>query len=198
MRSSSLTTAAAPGSSRSFSTTKASSSAGSTQPRSSPASIRVRALSVSSSSVSWLWVTSESMSFRFFERYPRPSLRAAGYRPSNARRRKRIPRRVLLADYGRFRRAYVVKEALLLLRAFLHRPARPAVGQQLGGALRRDALDRIARPERRVRLAIGHVGAEPALLEDDRLAADRIVAELLQRGCRFPAAALARLGELEE
>src|SRR3954451_14199686 len=136
------------------------------------------------------------MSFRFFERYPRPSLRAAGYRPSNARRRKRIPRSP--SDYGRFPLADVVKEALLLLRAFLHRPARPAVGQQLGGALGRDALDRIAGPERGVRLPVGHVGAEPALLEDDRLAADGIVPELLEGRRRFAAAALARLGELEE
>ena len=42
------------GSPRSFSTANASSSAGSIQPRSSPASKRVRALSVSSSSFSWL------------------------------------------------------------------------------------------------------------------------------------------------
>ncbi len=74
---------------------------------------------------------------------------------------------------------------------------RAPLGQQLDGALRGDVLDRVALAQRRVGLAVGHVRPEPALLEHDRLAAGRVVAELAQRrGGRagLPAAGLG-LGE---
>ena len=61
------------------------------------------------------------------------------------------------------------------------------------GALERDLHGVFAARDRRVRLAVGDVRAEPAVLELDRLAADRIRLELLQRAARAARAVL-RLG----
>src|SRR3954452_2701622 len=198
MRSSSRTTSVTLPSSRSFSTANASSSAGSTQPRSSPASISVRALSVSSSSVSWLWVKSESMSFRFCERHLRPACLRARVPPLRTRDDARPfhPGSLIMDGLASqmLNRGVPTWLRLLAARAFLHRAARPAGGEQLGGPLRRDRLHRAPGPQAGVRLPVRDVGPEPAFLEDDRLAADRVVAELLERGRGCAAAALARLG----
>ena len=71
------------------------------------------------------------------------------------------------------------------------------VGEQLDGALEVDLLDGLAARDGRVRLAVGDVRAEPAVLDLDRLAADRVVVELLERAGRAARAVL-RLGvELE-
>ena len=86
----------------------------------------------------------------------------------------------------------------LPLRALLRRPAIPALLDQGVGALGGDGVHGVPGPEGGVRLAVGHVGAEAAVLEDDRLAADGVVAELLERRGGRPAAALAGLGELRE
>src|SRR4051812_35584817 len=90
-----------------------------------------------------------------------------------------------------------VARPLFLLRALLRRVVAPNL-QQFVRALRRDALDGIARAQAGVRLAVGDVRAEPALLEDDRLPADRVVPELLQRRRGGPPAPLLRLGQLGE
>ena len=54
-------------------------------------------------------------------------------------------------------------------------------GQQLDRPLRGDRLGRVALAQRRVGLAVGDVGAEPAVPEHDRLAGSGVVAELAQR-----------------
>ena len=46
-----------------------------------------------------------------------------------------------------------------------------------------------------VRLAVGHIGAEPALADGDLALGDRIVAELLEQGGGGPASPLLGLGE---
>ena len=141
------------------------------------------------------------MSFRFCDRSCKPSRArvppfrthaAAGGFPSDGE-----------TDYGRFRVGNVVRTVAGLLRALLgcpfalrrRAPVAPVL-EQLGRPLRADRLDRVGRPQAGIRLAVGHVRAEPALLEDDRLPADRVVAELLQRRRGRSAAALFRLGEL--
>src|SRR4029078_1653087 len=71
------------------------------------------------------------------------------------------------------------------LRALLRGAAFPALLDQGVGALGGDRVHRVPRPEGRVRLGVRHVGAEAAVLEHDRLAADRVVAQLAERrsGC---------------
>ena len=73
---------------------------------------------------------------------------------------------------------------------------RAPLGEELDRALERERLDVVAAPQARVRLAVGDVRAEAAVLDDDRLAADGVRAELAQRR-RAPAAAapLLRLRE---
>src|SRR5687767_11366392 len=68
------------------------------------------------------------------------------------------------------------------------RPLRTPLRQQLDGTLGRERLHVVAAPEARVRLAVGDVGPEAALLEHDRLAGGWIRAELLQRRLRRGAA----------
>src|SRR3546814_20446294 len=69
--------------------------------------------------------------------------------------------------------------------------------QQLGGALDRDVLDRVALAQRRVGLAVGDVGPEAAVLHDDGLLGHRVVPQLLERrsGCCLAAPELLGLGE---
>src|ERR1700710_2108578 len=87
--------------------------------------------------------------------------------------------------------------ACALLYRLLRRTGLPAGLDQLLGALGRDRFDRVAGAQAGVRLAVRDVGAEAAFLEDDRLAADRIVAQLLERRLGL-AAPGARLGELRQ
>src|SRR6478752_3602120 len=142
------------------------------------------------------------MSFRFCERGSRPATRP-GYRPFQRVRRRGHSLRPP-SDYGRLRPPGVGERVAASLRAFLGRaallrgPRLAACLEQLGGPFRADRLDRIGRFEARVRLAVRDVGPEAALLEDDRLLADGVVAELLQGRRRRPATALARLRELGE
>src|SRR5690606_12510213 len=84
---------------------------------------------------------------------------------------------------------------LLAARRLLRRTLRSLLGQQLLGAFLREVLDAVGPAQRRVVLAVGHVGAEAAVLDDDRLARDRVLLELLERRLRggLPAPAL-RLG----
>src|SRR3954453_19052935 len=124
------------------------------------------------------------MSFRFCDRRPRP---ACGARVPPLRTRAAAwPFRLATSDYGRVGTRIVGGTAASPLRplfggaALLRRPCLAPDLEQLGGPRRRDLFDRIGRPEARVRLPVGHVRAEPALLEDDRLLADGVVAELLQ------------------
>src|SRR5262249_58449849 len=63
------------------------------------------------------------------------------------------------------------------------------LGRELLSRLGGDRLDRVAPAEARVRLPVGHVRAETALLDGDRLATDRVVAELFERRRGGPAAA---------
>src|SRR5579884_2929651 len=74
----------------------------------------------------------------------------------------------------------------------------PPLLQQLGRPLQGDPLDRVAAAQARVRLAVGDVGTEPALLDDDRLAARRIRAELPERRRSCAPPARARLREQRE
>ena len=67
------------------------------------------------------------------------------------------------------------------LRLRLRRPLCALVGEQLHGAIEVDLLDRLPARDRRVRHAVGDVGAEPAVLDPDRLAAVRVGVELLER-----------------
>ena len=81
-------------------------------------------------------------------------------------------------------------------RLLRRRPRGPPLGEQLGGPLVGERLDVVALAQRGVGLAVGDVGAEPALLDHDRLAGDRVGAELLERRLRRrAAAALLGLGE---
>ena len=75
--------------------------------------------------------------------------------------------------------------------ALLGRAPRTLVGQQLGGTLGGDGRRVVVLAQRRVDLTVSDVRAEPAVLHHDRLAGDRVVAELAQRcGRRLAAAAL--------
>src|SRR4051794_33882302 len=142
------------------------------------------------------------MSFRFCERLYSPAGRGQGTADFNARGCAAIPARP--ADYGRPGRTNVEVPVAPLLRALfgrallLGRGPLAAVLEELRGALRRDRLDRIPCSQARIRLAVRHIRAETPLLQDDRLLADRILAELLQRGRGRAAAALLRLGQLGE
>src|SRR5581483_6397779 len=61
--------------------------------------------------------------------------------------------------------------------------------------LDRDLLDRVALAQARIRLAVGHVGAEPAFLDQHRPATHRVRAEVAQRrGGGATAAPLRDLG----
>src|SRR6201999_1714199 len=57
----------------------------------------------------------------------------------------------------------------------------PAVSKQLGRALVGDRRHVVALEQARVRLAIGDVGPESAVLDHHRLARGRVVAQLTQR-----------------
>src|SRR5689334_15829851 len=75
----------------------------------------------------------------------------------------------------------------------------PALLHQLHGALERELLDRVPGAEARVRLAVGDVGAEAAVLDQERLAADGVrLVEPAERLGRSPSAPLLRLGEYGE
>src|SRR5438445_6217006 len=78
----------------------------------------------------------------------------------------------------------------------LCRPALTASLNQLGGALGGNRLDRVPGAQAGVVLAVRHIGAKTAFLEDDGLAADRIVAQLLERRSGLATAAGLRLGQL--
>ena len=106
-----------------------------------------------------------------------------------------LRRRLLLGGRllrrGLLRRRARLRGCLLrgcLLGRLLARPGLATLGEQLGRPLRRDLLEQIAAAQRRVRLAVGHVDAEPAVLGHDRTPAHRIVAELAQRRLRCPPA----------
>src|SRR5690349_16050194 len=86
----------------------------------------------------------------------------------------------------------------LPLRALLRGAAVAAVLDEGVGALGGDRVHRVPGPKGRVRLAVRHVGPEAALLEHDRLAADRVVAQLLEGRSGRPAAARLGLAELRE
>ena len=68
-----------------------------------------------------------------------------------------------------------------LLRRPLHRATRAPVGQQLGGPLVGDRQHVVALAQAGVGLAVGHVRAEAAVLDDHRLARRRVGAQLPQR-----------------
>ena len=87
--------------------------------------------------------------------------------------------------------------AVVFLAAFflVAGPAGAAVGQQLGRALDGDRLDVVALAQAGVGLAVGDVGAEPALADGHRALGHRVVAELLERLGRGAAAPLLGLGE---
>src|SRR5712691_2200581 len=70
----------------------------------------------------------------------------------------------------------------------LRRAAGPPVGQELERPVERQLLGIVAAAKARVRLAVGHIRAEAARLDEDRLAAHRVGADLLQRRRRLAAA----------
>src|SRR5690606_4441112 len=83
-----------------------------------------------------------------------------------------------------------------LLLAAARRHLLAPLGEQLRRPLQGDRLDLVALAQARVRLPVGDVRAEPALLHDHRLLAERVVAQLPQRRRgRRAAPALLRLRE---
>src|SRR5699024_10715142 len=76
-----------------------------------------------------------------------------------------------------------------LLRGLLarRRALRPLLDEQLEGPLLGHALRVVTAPQRRVRLPVGDVGTEAPVLDDDLLAADRVLTELLERRLGGPA-----------
>src|SRR5699024_9399194 len=93
-----------------------------------------------------------------------------------------------------FRRGRALLRRRLFAR-FLCRRFGAAVGEEFLGSFGRYRFHIIVFAQRRVVFAVGDIRAEPAVLEDDRLAADGIVTELLERGlCCLTSAGL-RLGE---
>ena len=66
-------------------------------------------------------------------------------------------------------------------RALGRRTLGALVGDHLHGDLEGDVGDGLTARDRHVRLAVGHVRAEPAVAHADRLAADRVVVELVER-----------------
>src|SRR3954447_26463270 len=124
------------------------------------------------------------MSFRFSERRRRPACSVAGYSPSEraALWAHSSPDLLIMDGFGaEMLYSGVASPLRLPLRALLRRPAVPALLDQGVGALGGDRVHGVPGPEGRVRLAIGHIGTKTPFLEDDRLAADRIVAQLLER-----------------
>src|SRR5690606_17115709 len=77
----------------------------------------------------------------------------------------------------------------------LRRTPSTTVGEQLGGPIDGDLLDRVALAQRRVDLAVGDVGAEAAVLHHDRTTGVGVVAELAQRRGRLRATSPLRLGQ---
>src|SRR5690606_25646618 len=75
---------------------------------------------------------------------------------------------------GRLLRGRLARSALL-------GPLRTLVREQLDGLVEGDRLDREVPRQGAVGLAVGDVGAETAVLDDDRLARGRVLAELAQR-----------------
>ena len=71
----------------------------------------------------------------------------------------------------------------------------PALAQQLGRALHVDRLHHVALAQAGVGGAVGHVGAEAAVLDDDGQVGGRVGAQLAQRRGRGPAPALLGLRE---
>src|SRR5690606_1090248 len=83
------------------------------------------------------------------------------------------------------------------LGAGLGGPLGALVGEQLHGAVEVDPLDGLAARDRRVGLAVGHVGAEAAGADADRLAARRVGVELLEGARRAPRSVLGLREDLE-
>src|SRR5712691_2772826 len=141
------------------------------------------------------------MSFRFSERRRRPPCSRAGYRPSEraATWAHSSPDPLIMDGFrGEMLNSGVAAQLRLPLRAFLRRPALAALPDQVVGPLGSDPVDRISSPQGGVRLAVGDIGAEATVLEDDRLPAHRVVAELAEGRSGRAAAALPRLGELRD
>src|SRR5690606_37660611 len=92
---------------------------------------------------------------------------------------------------GRLLRGRLARSALL-------GPLRTLVREQLDGLVEGDRLDREVPRQGAVGLAVGDVGAETAVLDDDRLARGRVLAELAQRRRRRLTPALLGLGVQRE
>jgi hypothetical protein len=79
--------------------------------------------------------------------------------------------------------------------ALFCRSTRPAVGEQLDGAVEGKRVHGVAAPQARVRRAVGDVRPEAAVLDDDRASRRGIRAQLAERSCRRALAAALRLGQ---
>src|SRR5437899_2754595 len=137
------------------------------------------------------------MSFRFSGRFRKPLGQGSAH--SNAHCNCPIPG-ATSPDYGRFSTRNVELTVASPLRALLfwalfRRAGVAAVLEQLGRPRRGDLVDRIGGTKARVRLAVRDVGPEAALLEDDRLAAHGVVAQLLEGRRGRPTSPRLRLGE---
>src|SRR5262245_450346 len=212
---------------RSCSTVNASKSASSMKPRSSAPSTRVRALSVSSSSLSWFCVKLlGSVLSRFFlaslRRKNLRSVRAISWlsRAGPHGVERQIRSGIPSFAGRRLRRTFPVwpllssrrpsqKKVCGLLRALagglsaflpLNRAFRPALGEQFDRPFECHLSGVVTPPETRIRLAVGDVRAEASAADDDRLARDGVGADLAQRPGRAaaPPAALLRLREQRE
>src|SRR4051812_24695833 len=125
------------------------------------------------------------MSFRFCGRLCSPAGEARV--PPFSTRAAAQPFLPGLFDYGRRRRRNVEGPVAALLRPFLDRALLldgtplTAVLEELRSPLRGDRLDGIPCSQACIRLSVGHVRPEPALLQDDGLLAHGILAELFER-----------------
>src|SRR3954463_9238973 len=141
------------------------------------------------------------MSFRFSERRRRPACSVAGYSPSEraALWAHSSPDLLIMDGFGaEMLYSGVASPLRLSLRALLRRPAIPALLDQGVGALGGDRVHGVPGPEGRVRLAVRDVGAEATVLEHDRLAADGVVAQLLEGRSGCAAGARGRVREVGE
>src|SRR3954463_6951975 len=142
------------------------------------------------------------MSFRFCGRLCSPAGEARV--PPFSTRAAAQPFQPGLSDYGRPGPRNVEVPVAPLLRALLgralllDRPPLTAVFEQLRSPLGGDRLDGIPCSQACIRLAVGPVRPEAALLQEDGLLAHRALAELLERRRGGSAAPLLRLRELGE
>src|SRR6202451_3406718 len=129
-----------------------------------------------------------SASARAWVDLPQPSMPSSAMRRPRAGISERFGRRSLLGAGGLLRRPALLGRGLLLGRRRLPGcllltrggAGAPALAQQLGRALNVDRLHDVTLAQAGVGDAVGHVGAEAAVFDDDRQVGGRVGAQLAQ------------------